>query len=256
MMIYPIRAFDDNYIWVIVKEKCAIVIDAGEAQPVLDFLTQNELSLSAILITHHHHDYIGGTAALKEAFPDVQIIAHQEHGVTFTRMVDEGDTLTVLGVDFWVWRSAGHTDTHLTYLCRLHDKIHVFCGDTLFRGGCGRVFTGTMAQLFDSLMRFQTLPPESLFYPAHEYTLANLKFGQHIEPDNEDIRQAIRQTCEQLEQNQPSLPTSVSDEHKINVFWHCQESRVIDRLRELEVLGEDVSALAVFRALRELKNNF
>ncbi len=256
MMIYPIRAFDDNYIWAIVKDGEAIVIDAGEAQPVLDFLTQNELSLSAILITHHHHDHTGGVMALKEAFPKVQIIAHHEHGVTPTQTVDEGDTVTVLGVDFWVWRTAGHTDTHLTYLCRLDDKIRVFCGDTLFCGGCGRVFTGTMQQLFDSLMRLKELPADALFYPAHEYTLANLKFGEYIEPHNDEIRQAMHQVRTKLDNNEPSLPTSVSDEGQINVFWHCQERRVIDRLRELGVLGTDTSALAVFGALRELKNNF
>ncbi len=256
MYIHPIATRQDNYIWAIVKDDKAIIIDPADSEPVMAFLVQKKLTLSTILITHEHNDHIGGVAGLCERYPETSVFAHKRHHLRQSKSVDEGDVIVVEGLTFKVWQTSGHTATHLSYLLENDCQIHVFCGDTLFSGGCGRVFTGTADALFDSLMRFQTLPPDTLFYPAHEYTLSNLKFGQYIEPNNDEIRQAIHHTQRRLDQHEPSLPTRLSDECRINVFLRCQDGQIINTLTELNAIGVDKSPLAVFKALRELKNNF
>ncbi len=255
--IHALKAFNDNYIWVLGKGDQAIIIDAGDAQPVLDYLADNALNPIAMIITHHHDDHTGGVAKIKKTYPDMQIIAHSAHGVDATQCVDEGDEFELLGVVFKVWRTAGHTDTHLSYLCDMGDGLHVFCGDTLFSGGCGRVFTGTMGELFDSMMRFNGLADDTLFYPAHEYTLSNLKFGHTVCADDFKmaIENAITDTKAKLSRGEISLPTTLSNERQINVFLQVYHEQMIDNIRGKYPL-DDESPLSVFTALRELKNNF
>lgn len=255
MTIYPIRAFADNYIWTLVVDKKAVVIDAGEAKPVIKFLKDNDLTLCGILITHHHHDHIGGVSELLCEYPTAQVIAHDEHGVPVTCAVGEGDEFELLGKPVKVWQTAGHTDTHLSYLIQDDDDLHVFCGDTLFSGGCGRVFTGTMQALFDSLNRFATLPDETLFYPAHEYTLSNLTFGLTVcgASHHAPIAQAIQDVQATLAQNKPSLPTTLAKEKQLNVFLQTDDDDLKQHLQQYPHAQTDTPFL-VFKSLRELKN--
>ncbi|OOR90107.1 hydroxyacylglutathione hydrolase [Moraxella caviae] len=265
MQIHAIKAFDDNYIWTLVNGDQAIVIDAGDATPVLKFLQVNQLTLVALLITHHHHDHSGGASELLAAYPKAQLIAHQAHGVAQTVSVDEGDVLNFEGFgEFQVWRTAGHTDTHLSYVAKFADDVrqHVFCGDALFSGGCGRVFTGTLDELHASLRRLASLPDDTLFYPAHEYTLGNLRFGLAFAEQPQDIQAAITRTQDSLAKGVPSLPTSLKNERKINVFLQaCQDDvsadlaqKVAERANKAGLKMADLSSLSVFSALRELKN--
>ncbi|MDO5059074.1 MAG: hydroxyacylglutathione hydrolase, partial [Neisseria sp.] len=209
--ITPIPALNDNYIWLMDNGTEAVCIDPGEAAPVLDFLRENRLNLQQIWITHHHGDHTAGIVALKQAFPECrvygnhdiagrtddagagQILPFPAHGKAADAVFSDGTAE--------VWHTPGHTDTHLAYLFRHNGQTHVFCGDTLFSAGCGRVFTGTMEQLYQSLKNFSELPDDTLFYPAHEYTAPNLCFAAAVEPNNPDIQTAL-----QAAENTPTLP--------------------------------------------------
>lgn len=259
--IKPIAILNDNYVWLIIKEGQAIAIDVGDEVPVLDYLKQHELTLSAIFITHHHHDHIGGVANLKQAYPNATIYAHPSHltalNITPDVACDEGSGFEVLGVAVQVWHTAGHTDTHLSYVCKIDDKTHVFCGDTLFSGGCGRVFTGTTEQLFDSMKRFAKLPEETLFYPTHEYTLSNLTFALSVCADKykEEIIHHQHQVKDKLANQIPSLPTTLKVEKSINVFLQTDDKDMVANIKKNYPLTSD-DELSVFTALRELKNGF
>ena len=260
MQIYALRALSDNYIWVLVKDSDAIVVDAGQAQPVLDFLKQHSLALQAVLVTHHHHDHIGGIQELLQNCPNAQVFAHRHHNLQGVHFVDEGDTLDLLGQKFIVWKTAGHTDSHLSYLYQDDERWHVFCGDTLFSGGCGRVFTSTVEALFESFVRFNHLPEQTLFYPAHEYTLANLQFALTVAPKNQQstLEQAIQNLTKILNQGGISLPTTLQKERQINMFLQTNDPHLAKHLGEKfpQYQHNLKTPLAVFTALRELKNQF
>lgn len=263
--IHAIKAFEDNYIWVISQDNQAIIVDAGEAEPVLDYLNEHQLTPIAMLITHHHDDHTGGVADIKAAYPAMQIIAHCLHGVQTDSCVDEGDDFALMGLDFKVWRTAGHTDTHLSYLCDFDGRTHVFCGDTLFSGGCGRVFTGTIDELYQSFQLFDKLDDEfSLsdntiyFYPAHEYTLSNLKFAQFLEPNNADIAICIEKDTQLRANNLPTLPTTLQMERQINPFLRAlnPNDELFENTLKNGFKGDKNDRLALFAFLRELKNTF
>lgn len=255
--IHPIKAFNDNYIWTLINDsnKQAIVIDPGQAAPVADYLEAQGLELISIWTTHHHHDHIGGVAELQESFPMTHIVAHSEHGVQEDQTIKDGSTVSAWGLSAQVWDVSGHTASHMAYILDIDGRKHCFCGDTLFSGGCGRVFTGTIEQLYDSFKHLNELPAEALFYPAHEYTASNLRFGLSIEPDNAAMQQALLQTQEQTAQGIPTLPVTVAHERAVNVFLRADEPSVIAGVKAQMNLNDDKS-LTVFAALRELKNNF
>lgn len=267
MIVYPISTLQDNYVWVMVQNSTAIVVDPGEALPVLDFLKSRQLDLSAIWITHHHSDHIDGVGQLLQSYPKACLYANKEHNVNgfapiFVDELDGDDNKEVLGeVSAFghrasVWRTFGHTDSHLSYVLNCNGQIHVFCGDTLFRAGCGRVFTGTIGQLYDSFVRYNALPDETLFYPAHEYTLNNLDFAGLVESGNQSITQTATNDKNKRNKNLPTLPTMLATERKINPFLRA----VIDPTDEMmtyikDNLGQTPNTKAgVFACLRELKN--
>lgn len=247
--ITPIPAFNDNYIWLIENGSEAVCVDPGDAAPVSAYLRRKGLALAQIWITHHHHDHTGGVAALKQAFPDCAVYGNRDIAAA-TVAVGGGARIEFDGLQAEVWATPGHTDKHLGYLLTLSDGLHVFCGDTLFSAGCGRVFTGTVAQLFASFRRYDSLPADTLFYPAHEYTAANLRFAAHIEPDNADIQTALSAAAEI-----PTLPVTLAHERKINPFLRTGRADVAARAAALggQALSDEA---AVFAALRELKNRF
>lgn len=247
--ITPIAAFNDNYIWLLEAHGQAVCIDPGDAAPVLAYLHAHNLALSQIWITHHHADHTGGVAALKAAYPDCTVYGNRDIAEADAAAA-EGTRIRFGDLQAEVWATPGHTDSHLSYLLTLSDGLHVFCGDTLFSAGCGRVFTGTIAQLFASFQRYNRLPADTLFYPAHEYTAANLRFAAHIEPDNADIQTALQQAA-----RTPTLPVSLAHERKVSPFLRSAEPDVAARAAALsdDVLPDEA---AVFAALRELKNRF
>ncbi|AWY20528.1 hydroxyacylglutathione hydrolase [Moraxella bovis] len=261
MHITPIPILNDNYVWLLVKDNNAVAVDIGDDKPVLDYLHEHNLTLSAILITHHHDDHIGGVASAKSAYPNAKIYAHKSHlnaiGMTPDVACDEGSEFELLGLTFKVWKTAGHTDTHLSYLCDMANITHVFCGDTLFSGGCGRVFTGTIGELFDSMERFGGLPEETLFYPTHEYTLSNLTFALSVCADKykEKIIHHQHQVKDKLANQIPSLPTTLKVEKSINVFLQTDDKDMVANIKKHYPLTSD-DELSIFTALRELKNGF
>lgn len=253
--IHAIKAFDDNYIWAIRTDQHAIIIDPGSADELISYLNVHQLTPVAILITHHHHDHIGGVDKLMSLYKGCTLYAHSHHGLGDAVIVDEGSQLHIMGLDFTVQMSAGHTDSHLSYLVQMDGVMRVFCGDTLFSGGCGRVFTGTIEQLYASFERYLSLPDETLFYPAHEYTLSNLKFAQTVCADSakKTIETAILETQARLENAKISLPTQLGYEKQINVFMHSFEPSL--RQAMADKLGCADDGLSVFTALRIAKNN-
>lgn len=257
IQIHPIKAFNDNYIWTLINKnnKQAIVIDPGQAEPVAEYMKAHDLELTSIWTTHHHHDHIGGVMELQEYFPMTHLVAHSEHNVEEDQTVKDGSTVSAWGYSAQVWDISGHTASHIAYIFDVDGRKHCFCGDTLFSGGCGRVFTGTIKQLYDSFERINDLPVETLLYPAHEYTANNLRFGLSIEPDNLAMQQALRQAEEQTAQGIPTLPVTLEHERAINVFLRVKEDSVIAGVKAKMDIGDD-QPLTVFAALRQLKNNF
>ncbi|OGT89377.1 MAG: hydroxyacylglutathione hydrolase [Gammaproteobacteria bacterium RIFOXYA12_FULL_61_12] len=250
MNISPIPAFDDNYIWLISDGHDAAVVDPGDEGPVLERLQREGLQLTAILITHKHGDHTGGVKALKQAFPGIPVYgpAHETaSGVTC--QVREGDWIEVVGARFQVWDVPGHTEGHLAY----YGEGALFCGDTLFSAGCGRVFSGTHRQLHDSLRRIAALPPETLCYPAHEYTLANLGFAKWVEPENLDILSREAKVLALRERGEPTLPSPLWLELATNPFLRTDLDRVICAAQKYAgtPLADEA---AVFTAIRTWKD--
>lgn len=182
MKITPVKALTDNYIWMIQHGNHAVCVDPSEPSPVLEFLVRNRLMLAQTWVTHPHPDHEGGAAALWRGYMESPVYGESDIEAA-THTVTAGTRFTFGNGQVTVWATPGHTDRHTSYLLETSDGIHVFCGDTLFSAGCGRVFTGTVEQLYDNFQRFNQLPEGTLFYPAHEYTAANLRFAAHIEPD-------------------------------------------------------------------------
>lgn len=251
MKITPVKAFNDNYIWMIQEGNHAVCIDPGDATPVLKFLVNSRLMLAQTWITHHHDDHRGGAGALWRTYMESPVYGNSDipeatHRAEAALQIPFGDGLAT------VWATPGHTAHHLSYLFETSDGLHVFCGDTLFSAGCGRVFTGTAEQLFDSFLRFNQLSEDTLFYPAHEYTASNLRFAAHIEPDNADIQTALREAESAAA---PTLPVTLLHERKVNPFLRVGLPHVWERVENLSGRKFETE-LEVFAALRELKNHF
>ena len=254
LSIQAIKAFQDNYIWAIINTENASVwiVDPGDAIPVISFLQQQQLMLTGILITHHHHDHCGGVAELRQPY-DVPVYGPKHADILATHTVTDNQRITLkeCGLSFDVLTIPGHTLEHIAYYCA-EDNI-LFCGDTLFSAGCGRVFEGTAEQMTHSLMRLNDLPEETRVYCAHEYTKSNLLFARKIEPDNKDIDKHLISVEECYKQNKPSLPSTLELERKINPFLRIKEKTVIAAAEEYaqEKLSNTV---AVFATIRQWKN--
>ena len=256
MQLVPIPAFTDNYIWLLHDGARALVVDPGEAPGVLAWLAEHRVALDTILITHHHADHTGGVAELRQATGARVIGPTHEPMPEPLQRVGQGDAVEALGLRFEVIEVPGHTSGHIAYH---HPDIDgaplLFCGDTLFSGGCGRLFEGTPAQMHDSLSRLAALPASTRVCCTHEYTLSNLKFAQAVEPENADLA-AHLQHCTQLRANQqPTLPSSIGLERRINPFLRVAEPAV-RRSAQAQAPGLPDDPVAVFATLREWKNVF
>lgn len=250
--ITPLQAFADNYIWLIDNGREALCIDPGEAEPVLTFLDANGLNLSQIWLTHGHNDHIGGVAQLKQRFSGCRVFGAADIAVA-DETLSEGSVVQWQDVRAQVWHTPGHTEQHISFIAEISGSLNVFCGDTLFSGGCGRAFTGRPDWLYRSLQRFDTLPENTLFYPAHEYTAANLRFAAHIEPDNADIQAAL--SAAETRADKPTLPVDLAHERRINPFLRVHLAAVAQRVAQ-EYPHTDRQPENVFAALRDWKNRF
>lgn len=255
MNLVALPAFTDNYVWMLHDGHRAVVVDPGEASPVEAALDSLGLELQAILVTHHHPDHVGGIERLRTR------LRGPVHGPARERIPSpfeprhEGDVFEALGVRFEVLEVPGHTAGHIAFFSRdAGPDPLLFCGDTLFSAGCGRLFEGTAAQLHASLERLAALPGRTRVCCTHEYTLSNLRFACAVEPANADAADHLRH-CQRLrEQGAITLPSSIERERLINPFLRCAEPAVVTAARR-EGAADD-SPVAVFAALREWKNRF
>ncbi len=250
--VTPIPAFSDNYIWCIHDQKYCILVDPGEANPVLEFIDQNKLILKAILTTHKHADHTGGIAGILKHYDAPVFGPNHEAIPCVTQPLSEGNeiTFTELALDLRVLDIPGHTLGHIAYV----NETLLFCGDTLFGAGCGRVFEGTMPQMYGSLQKLAQLPEMTHVYCGHEYTLKNLAFAQHVEPNNPDITQRIEKVKKLREQSLPSLPSIIKEELLTNPFLRCEQANVIAYAEQVD--KNATLASEIFTILRDTKDHF
>lgn len=253
--IEPIPAFVDNYIWCLHDGRDAWLVDPGDAEPALAFLAQRNLRLEGILITHHHHDHIGGIAALQSKHPGIDTWGPANSTINgLTRTLKEGDRITALTIEFEVLEVPGHTLDHIAYIAANHMPPLLFCGDTLFAAGCGRLFEGTASQMYTSLKKIAELPENTEIYCTHEYTQSNLRFAIAVEPDNLRLQQRIEDTAQLRLKRQPTLPSTLSLELATNPFLRGQEPAV--RIAAERHIGPCTTPADVFAALRHWKDQF
>lgn len=254
MHVIPVPAFTDNYIWLITNEaqKQAAIVDPGDADVVLAALEKYDMTPIAILITHHHRDHVGGIEAILEQYPELPVYGPTKDIIPhITRALPEGSEvdLEALGIKLSVMEVFGHTPGHIAY----YGENSLFCGDTLFASGCGRVFGGTMEELYSSLQRIAQLPAATLIYCAHEYTIDNLGFAKWVEPENTDIDARQEQCWDILDNGQATVPFTLEEDFKTNPFLRTHVPEVIKKAEE--VAGREAKTPAeVFAMLRIWKD--
>ena len=256
--VLALPAFKDNYLWLVHDGSTATVVDPGDAAPVLAALSAHHLTLASILLTHHHADHIGGVPELLSRFK-VPVFGPRSDGIAAVDTpLGSGDRLAVPGLDLTlrVLDVPGHTLGHIAYVRETPGAHWLFCGDTLFAGGCGRLFEGTPAQMAASLDQLAALPDDTLVFCAHEYTLSNLRFAQAAEPGNAAIAARIEAETAKRHAGIPTVPSSIGLEKATNPFLRYRESAIARHLAELGRLAPGATALDTFAALRAWKNTY
>ena len=253
LSVSAIPIFLDNYVWLLADGTDAVVVDPGDALPVRAALRLHGLNLTAILITHHHPDHIGGIAELlRDHVVPVYGPRAEAHRIKdLTHLLDDGDVIRLLDLDFQVLAVPGHTLGQIAY----YTPGSLFCGDSLFSAGCGRLFEGTPAQMHQSLQRIAALPSSTRVYCTHEYTLSNLAFAAAVEPGNAAITAHIEHVRALRANHQPSLPTSLERELSINPFLRVRLPAVIQAANRWSG-GPLDTEIAVFAAVRRWKDSF
>ncbi|TAK91881.1 MAG: hydroxyacylglutathione hydrolase [Burkholderiaceae bacterium] len=254
----PVPAFADNYIWLLHNGARAWVVDPGTADGVAAYLAQHRLTLAGILVTHHHADHIGGVDELAALSPKLSIVGPATPRIPqINHSVAEGDSITLpeLGLALNVLAVPGHVDEHIAFFAAAHNPPLLFCGDTLFGGGCGRVFEGTPERLYHSLQKLAQLPAATQVFCAHEYTQSNLRFAHAVEPDNPDLQTRINRVTALRSARQPTLPSTIGEEHATNPFLRTHLPALAASAQHHEP-GSGTDAANVFRVLRQWKNHF
>ncbi|MDO8447564.1 MAG: hydroxyacylglutathione hydrolase [Rhodoferax sp.] len=255
MKLIPLPAFTDNYIWMLHDGHQALVVDPGDAQPVLEALQRLSVRLEAILVTHHHPDHTGGVNALRQA-TGARVFgpAREVMPEPLTRLAGD-DQLQSLGLTFDVIDVPGHTAGHIAYFCANVDEAPLlFCGDTLFSGGCGRLFEGSPAQMLASLDTLAALPGATRVCCTHEYTLSNLKFASAVDPDNEALADYTAKAQSLRARQQPTLPSTILLERQINPFLRTRQASIIQAAKAFDATASD--EVSIFAALRQWKNEY
>ena len=235
----------------------AIVIDPGDPEPVFDFVRDRGLNLAAILVTHHHGDHVGGVEDLHAGTGAVVYGPAKEFVPSPYTKLKHGESIDVLGLHFDVIEVPGHTSGHIAYYCPdLAGEPVLFCGDTLFSGGCGRLFEGTPGQMLESLDSLAALPAQTRVCCAHEYTLSNLKFARAVEPDNAALLKYQAQCVALRDADQPTLPSRIDIERAINPFLRTREAQVAQAAKGFDASVNPNDAVTVLAALRQWKNDF
>ncbi len=254
LSVTPIPAFGDNYIWLLRQDTSTdvCVVDPGDAAPVIEFLEREGLTLSTVLITHHHQDHTGGLASLIQRYTPRVIGPANPKIDGIDEAVGDGDEFRVMGRLFEVHEVPGHTLDHIAFFTAGIPPL-LFCGDTLFSAGCGRLFEGSPEQMHASLERLTALPDDTLVFAAHEYTLANLRFALAADPHNPDVVQAMEECQRARELDRPTLPSTLGREKRINPFLRHATAGV---RQAASAHGDTDSDLATFATLRAWKDNF
>ncbi len=251
MKLINIPALQDNYIWLLSDHnKHCVIIDPGESRRVLAIINHHKMTPDAILLTHHHFDHVGGIAGITARYPNIPVYGPRETAIKGASIIiDDGDIIMINNHRFISIAVPGHTLGHVAY----YSQPYLFCGDTLFSAGCGRIFEGTTEQMYASIQRIMQFPDETLICCAHEYTLSNIAFARHLLPDDNKLIVRQRQVVELRANNQPSVPTTLALERMINIFLRCNEK---DLQNKLGISMYNKTNLDVFSELRARKNLF
>ena len=232
--IIGLRVLNDNVIWLWIRNKSVVVVDPAISNPVIKYLHENNLNLEAILQTHHHADHIGGTEDLIKKWPNVKVIASikDKKRIPFQNLsVKDGDKINIFGEEIEIIEVLGHTSSHISFYLKTDNPI-LFIGDTLFSGGCGRIFEGTYEQMYDSLKRIKRLPGNTLIYCAHEYTKSNLLWAINLKPEDETIKSKLLQVEKEISFKRLTIPFQLDEEIKINLFLRATNLKEFIYLRK------------------------
>jgi hydroxyacylglutathione hydrolase len=251
--IEPIEAFSDNYIWLLTTNEGSLVIDPGESNKLLKILKEKDLDLKAILITHHHYDHTGGIEEILSA-KSIDVYGPNNNINSINIRVSNESKINLLGIEFEVIEIPGHTLDHIAFFSENNGNPILFCGDTLFAGGCGRVFEGTFKQMYDSLSILKKLPLNTKVYSGHEYTESNLKFATNVEPLNQTIISRYNEVIELRRQGLPTLPTTIKLELETNPFFRVDQNEVQKLISEK--FNTPRNNKDIFTTVRQWKDNF
>ena len=250
LSIEPIKAFEDNYIWLLTTNERSIVIDPGESSKIKSLIDNNEIDLKGILITHHHYDHTNGLNDLSDNGM-LDIYGPENNIVEINKRVKDSDCISIIGLDFEIIEVPGHTLDHIAFYSFNENMPILFCGDALFSGGCGRIFEGTCKQMFDSINKIKNLPIKTKIYCGHEYTKNNLDFCLRYEKDNQYLIKKTNWVDNKIDNKLPTIPTYLEDELKTNIFLRCDDLAIKKGLNM-----EDASEELIFEKLRNLKDKF
>ena len=251
--IEPIEAFSDNYIWLLTTNEGSLVIDPGESNNLLKILKEKNLDLKAILITHHHYDHTGGIEEILSS-KSIDVYGPNNNINSINKRVSNKSKINLLGIEFEVIEIPGHTLDHIAFYSENNGNPILFCGDTLFAGGCGRVFEGTFEQMYDSLSILKKLPMNTKVYSGHEYTESNLKFATNVEPLNQKLISRYNEVIKLRRQGLSTLPTTIELELETNPFFRVDQNEIQKLISEK--FSTPKNNKDIFTAVRQWKDNF
>ena len=253
LSVEPIKAFTDNYIWLVSTNEGSIVIDPGESKSIQKLIDNKTIDLKGILITHHHYDHTNGLSELVKK-NELEVYGPVNNIDGINHRLNDKDKISIIGIDFDVISIPGHTLDHIGFYSANANNPILFCGDTLFAGGCGKIFEGTYEQMFHALKKITKLPTNTNIYCGHEYTLSNLKFALEADDTNKELIEEFKKVENKINSNIPSLPTTLDKELKVNPFLRCDNINIQNKI--IEKFNVSNNELEVFTALRKWKDNF